>query len=205
MYTQDFKVDYGVVNLTANIASNFLLKLGANVSPYETDGLLPGRSGRSNLPDQDNYAPLGQKGERETYSLIADWIAATASSSPAASASSTPTSRTPAFRRSTLIHNYSTGVGQRTSSRTHGPIMDPQWQQGPGFFSDNLQTGVNHARTSTSGPPTALDATWYFKGAGDHSLKFGYQNEKIFNDVASGYNADRILYYWGTLAHHLRG
>ena len=28
-------------------------------------------------------------------------------------------------------------------------------------------------------------------------MKFGYQNEEIYNDVASGYNADRILYYWG--------
>ncbi len=64
-----------MLNLTANIASNFLVKLGANVSPYETDGLLPGRSGRSNLPDDSNYSPLGQKGERETYSLLLDWIA----------------------------------------------------------------------------------------------------------------------------------
>ncbi len=82
--------------------------------------------------------------------------------------------------------------------------MDPQWQQGPGFFSDNFQGGVN-IRDIYDRTAYGLDATWYFRGAGDHSLKFGYQNEKIFNDVASGYNADRILYYWGLSIHHVRG
>ncbi len=194
-YTSDFQVDYVVANVTANIASNFLLKLGANVSPYETDGLLPGRSGRSDLPDQENYAPLGQEGERETYSLIADWIA-TDSFVVGARAGFFHTNvmdtGIPTFD---LIHNYSTS-SIRDFLEATWPIMDPQWQQNPGFLSDNLQTGVNqkdiYERTAYG-----IDATWFFEAAGEHSLKFGYQNEKIYNDVASGYNADRILYYWG--------
>ena len=32
---------------------------------------------------------------------------------------------------------------------------------------------------------------------GEHQFKIGFQTEKIANDVASGYNADRILYYAG--------
>jgi hypothetical protein len=194
-YTSDFQVDYVVANVTANIASNFLLKLGMNLSPYETDGLLPGRSGRSNLPDQDNYAPLGQEGERETYSLIADWIA-TDSFVVGARAGFFHTNvmdtGIPTFD---LIHNYST-ASSSTVLQNAWPLMDPQWQQNPGFLSDNLQTGVNiqdiYERTAYG-----IDATWFFKAAGEHSLKFGYQNEEIYNDVASGYNADRILYYWG--------
>ncbi|HSO23136.1 MAG TPA: TonB-dependent receptor [Chondromyces sp.] len=194
-YTQDFQVDYVVANVTANIASNFLLKLGANLSPYETDGLLPGRSGRSNLPDQENYAPLGVEGERETYSLIADWIATDSFVVGARAGffhTNTEDTGIPTFD---LIHNYSTSsVGDFL--RATWPVMDPQWQQNPGFLSDNLQTGVNqkdiYERTAYG-----VDATWFFQAAGEHSLKFGYQNEEIYNDVASGYNADRILYYWG--------
>jgi len=194
-YTQDFQVDYAVANVTANLGSNWLLKLGANISPYETDGLLPGRSGRSGIYEQDNYAPLGQKGERETYSLTADWIA---------SDSFVVAGRVGFFHTNVedtgiptfdLIHNYSTS-SDPTFLESVYPEMDPQWRQGPGFLSDNLQTGVNqkdiYERTAYG-----VDATWYFRGLGDHSLKFGYQNEKIYNDVASGYNADRILYYWG--------
>jgi len=181
--------------VTANIASNFLLKLGVNLSPYETDGLLPGRSGRSNLPDQDNYAPLGAEGERETYSLIADWIA-TDSFVVGARAGFFHTNvmdtGIPTFD---LIHNYSTSSSSSVLQAAW-PLMDPQWQQNPGFLSDNLQTGVNqqdvYERTAFG-----VDATWFFEAAGEHSLKFGYQNEEIYNDVASGYNADRILYYWG--------
>ena len=194
-YTQDFQVDYVVANVTANIASNFLLKLGANLSPYETDGLLPGRSGRSNLPDQENYAPLGVEGERETYSLIADWIATDSFVVGARAGffhTNTEDTGIPTFD---LIHNYSTSsVGDFLQATW--PLMDPQWRQNPGFLSDNLQTGVNqkdiYERTAYG-----VDATWFFQAAGEHSLKFGYQNEEIYNDVASGYNADRILYYWG--------
>lgn len=194
-YTQDFQVDYAVANVTANFGSSVLLKAGLNISPYETDGLLPGRSGRSNLPDQDNYAPLGQKGERETYSLTGDWIASDSFVVAGRAGyfhTNTEDTGIPTFP---LVHNYSTSSDADFLTSVY-PQMDPQWQQGPGFFSDNLQTGVD-LRDIYDRTAFGVDATWYFRGAGDHSLKFGYQFEEIYNDVASGYNADRILYYWG--------
>ena len=194
-YTQDFQVDYAVANLTANLGSSVLLKAGFNISPYETDGLLPGRSGRSNLPDQDNYAPLGQKGERETYSLTGDWIASDSFVVAGRAGyfhTNTEDTGIPTFP---LVHNYSTSSDEDFLTSVY-PQMDPQWQQGPGFFSDNLQTGVD-LRDIYDRTAFGVDATWYFRAAGDHSLKFGYQFEEIYNDVASGYNADRILYYWG--------
>jgi hypothetical protein len=195
VYKQDFQVDYAVANLTANLGSNWLLKLGANISPYETDGLLPGRSGRSGLFEQENYAPLGQKGERETYSLTADWIASDSFVVAGRAGffhTNVEDTGIPTFP---LVHNYSTSSIPDFLEATW-PEMDPQWRQGPGYFSDNLQTGVNQ-RDIYERTAFGVDATWYFRGAGDHSLKFGYQNEEIYNDVASGYNADRILYYWG--------
>ncbi|MGD8441452.1 MAG: TonB-dependent receptor [Holophagae bacterium] len=197
-YTSDFQVDYAVVNLTANIASNFLLKLGANVSPYTTEGLLPGRSGRSNLPDQDNYAPLGVDGERETYSLTADWIASDSFVVAARAGFFHTNAEDTGVPTFPLVHNYSTSSDPDFLD-LFGDDIPAQWQEGPGFFSDNLQTGVNQ-RDIYERTAGGIDATWYFSAAGDHSLKFGYQTEEIYNDVASGYNADRILYYWN-LSH----
>ena len=39
-YKSDFQVDYATLNTTVNISSSLLLKVGASVSPYTTEGLL---------------------------------------------------------------------------------------------------------------------------------------------------------------------
>jgi len=41
------------------------------------------------------------------------------------------------------------------------------------------------------------DVTYFVNAGGEHQLKAGLQSEAITNDVRSGYNADRILYYAG--------
>ena len=47
-----------------------------NLSPYETDGLLPNPDGRADLPDRGNYAPLRRKRRTSSLSYLnADWIA----------------------------------------------------------------------------------------------------------------------------------
>jgi hypothetical protein len=192
-YEQDFQVDYASLNLTANLGSKVLLKLGANISPYETDGLLPGVQGRTTTTAQSSYAPLGQEGERETYSLTGDWIATdTFVVSGRAGFYHTNVMDTgiPTFD---LIHNYSTGSTPGYIDRH--PEIPAEWQQPAGFLSDNLQTGVN-IRDIYERTAFGIDASWFVSLAGEHSIKFGYQTEEIFNDVASGYNADRILYYW---------
>ncbi len=193
-YKSNFDVDYASLNTTVNISSSFLMKAGLNFSPYTTDGLLPNRNGLSGLNGQENYEPLGVEGERETYYLTADWIASDSfvlSGRGGFYHTNTVDTGVPLFD---LIHNYSTSSDSDFLDTFEGDIPT-QWQQSPGYFSDNFQGGVNqeniYERTQAG-----IDATWFFKGAGDHSLKFGYQNEEIYNSVNSGYNADRILYYW---------
>jgi hypothetical protein len=190
-YEQDFNVDYASLNLTANIASALLIKVGANISPYETDGLLPNVSGKSDLAGQENYAPLGQKGERETYSGTIDWIATdnfVVSGRGGFYHTNTEDTGIPFFE---IIHNY-----HATSEFDPDWDLPPQSDNEPGWLSDNLQTGVDAFNTyeRTAG---SLDASWYITAAGDHALKAGYQTEQITNDVQTSYNADRILYYWG--------
>ncbi len=190
-YKQDFQIDYATANLSANISSALLLKAGLNLSPYETDGLLPNPDGRSDLPDDDNYSPLGVKGERETYYLNADWIASDSfvvSGRVGYYKTNSEDTGIPIFP---VIHNY---FGLAGFVDRH-PDIPPEWQHDRGWLSDNLRTGVD-IRDIYERTAYAIDGTAYFRGAGDHSLKFGYQNEKIANDVASGYNADRIIYYW---------
>jgi hypothetical protein len=194
-YVQNFDIDYASFNTTVNVSSSLLLKAGLNFSPYVTDGLLPNRNGLSGLADQSNYAPLGVEGDRETYYLTADWIVSDAvvvSGRGGFYHTNNIDTGVPTFD---LIHNYSTSNSSEATDGTLYPETPSQWQQNPGWFSDNFQSPVNQENIyeRTQG---GIDATWFFQGAGDHSLKFGYQNEEIYNSVNSGYNADRILYYW---------
>ncbi len=108
-YKSDFTVDYATLNTTFNISSALLMKIGANVSPYTTEGFLPNRDGRSGLSDQSNYAPLGSKGERETYSGSLDWITSDSFIVSARGGfyhTNVEDTGIPLFD---LIHNYSTG------------------------------------------------------------------------------------------------
>ena len=188
-YRSDFDIDYAVANVTANIGSKVLLKIGGNISPYTTDGFLPNPDGKADLPDQENYAPLGTKGERETYSMNVDWIASeniVVAGRVGYYHTNVEDTGIPTFD---LIHNYST-----SNSQAMLDILPPEYRNSAGWFSDNLQNADQYdIYERTSG---AIDSTFYFRGAGDHAVKVGFQTERIENDVLSGYNADRILYYF---------
>ncbi|HSO23778.1 MAG TPA: hypothetical protein VLT81_12765, partial [Chondromyces sp.] len=192
-YTQDYQVDFVTLNLTANLWSNILVKVGLNNAPYTEDGTLPNRDGRADLPDQENYAPLGEEGERNTYFANLDWIV---NDSFVVSArggfyhTNIFDTGIPTFD---LIHNYHPSSLPGFLDRH--PEIPPDARNNPGWLSDNLVTGASltnvYERTAVG-----IDGTWYVKAAGEHALKAGYQTEEIYNSVIEGYNADRILYYW---------
>ena len=72
-FDQDFRVNYGAVNVTGNIGSKFLFRGGANFSPYETERSLPSQTGQTSLTRQEDYL-RGTKGERNTMSGSLDYI-----------------------------------------------------------------------------------------------------------------------------------
>ncbi len=192
-YREDFRIDYVAGNLTANVGSRLLLKAGLNLSPFTTEGFLPDRDGRRDIPDPEAWAPLGTKGERETYYLSADWIAADAFVVSARGGfyhTNVIDTGIPYFD---VIHNYSASSIPGYLERH--PEIPPEAQHDPGWYSDNLVFEVN-AKNIYERTIANVDATWYFTAGGDHSLKFGYQAEETTNDVRQSYNADRILYYW---------
>ncbi len=115
-----------------------LLKAGFNLAPYEKDGLLPNPDGFADQPDQENYAPLGEKGERETYYLNADWIT---------NSNFVVSGRVGFYRTNVedtgvpfydLTHNY---YGISGFVDRH-PEIPAEWQQGRGWFSNYFQSGV---------------------------------------------------------------
>jgi hypothetical protein len=192
-YREDYRIDYAMANLTANIGSALLLKAGLNISPSTKDGFLPDRDGREDLPDQDDWAPLGTEGERETYHLSADWIVTDTLVLSARGGFYHTNEIDTGIPFYDVIHNYSTSSIPGYLERH--PEIPPDAQHDPGWFSDNLIADVN-AKNIYERTIANLDATWFFTAAGDHSLKFGFQFEETYNDVKNGYNADRILYYW---------
>jgi hypothetical protein len=201
-YRQDIRVDFATANLTANISSRLLLKAGLNFSPYTLDGFLPDRDGRQDLPDQEEWAPLGTEGERETYHLTADWIVSdnfVVSAHGGFYRTNVVDTGIPLYD---IVHNYSSRSISGYLERY--PEIPADAQHDPGWMSDNFQADVD-VRNIYERTAGGLDATWYFTGAGDHSLKFGYQAEEVFNDVRQGYNADRILYYWDRVYTTLDG
>ena len=90
-----------------------------------------------------------------------------------------------------LIHNFSTA-----STPAGIAALPSQFQRIPGFLSDVL-IGDATTRDNYIRDYVGVDGTFYVSAAGEHQFKAGFNTERIFNDVQSGYNADRILYYAG--------
>mgnify|MGYP002622768769 FL=1 len=189
-FPQDFRVDYGAFNLTGNAGSSFLYRVAANFSPYETERSLPTLTGRTSITDPDDYL-RGRKGERNTFSgsmdyiPTPDWVFSVRAGLYHTDIEDTE------VNFPGIIHNFST-----TSTAAGVAALPAEFQRIPGFFSDVL-IGDATARDEYEREYIGADGTWYAEANGQHSLKFGYQTENISNDVQSGYNADRILYYAG--------
>jgi Carboxypeptidase regulatory-like domain/TonB-dependent Receptor Plug Domain len=189
-FSQDFRVNYGTFNVSGNAGSKLLYKAGASFSPYETERSLPGLSGRTSLTSADSYL-RGTKGERSAFSGSVDYI---------------PTQKLVVSGRvgrfitdvkSTNVE-FPGLIHQINSTSTPAGIaaLPAEFRQQPGYSSGVL-IGDATARDEYKRDYIGVDATWYVSAAGEHQIKGGYQTEKIANDVQSGYNADRLMYYAG--------
>lgn len=189
-FQQDFRVNYGTANITGNAASKLLFRVGANYSPYTLERSLPTKTGRTSLTAQDQYL-RGTEGSRNTWSGSADYVPSQRLVLSARFGHYLTDNHSLNVDSPGLIHNFS------TSSTPAGIAALPsQFRQTPGFFSDVLITDAT-AFDEFKRDYIGADATTYLNVLGSHQIKVGYQTEKIFNDVQSGYNADRILYYAG--------
>jgi hypothetical protein len=189
-FEQDFQVHYGVVNVTGNAGSKVLWRAGANFSPYEEKGTLPGQTGRTSLTDPEDYV-RGTKGTRQTYSGQVDWIPNAKVAVSARGGRFLTDEESTGVEFPGLIHNIST-----TSTPAGLAALPGNVPRTSGYTSDVLVTDAT-ARDEYIRDLFNADVTFYVQGGGQHQIKAGLQMERIANDVESGYNADRIIYYAG--------
>jgi outer membrane receptor protein involved in Fe transport len=191
-FDQKSTVRYATGNLTSIIGSKLSLKGGFSMSPFETEGALPARSGRTTQTAQSVYN-TGSEGERETYSASADFTATSNLVISGRGGYFKTDSHDTGLPFFDVIHNFSTSSFTRPSDY---PEIPADLQRPLGFTSNPLYTAAQ-ARDEYTRKSFALDGTYFFTGAGEHAIKTGFQREQIGNDVQVGYNADRIIYYWG--------
>ncbi len=192
VYRQNYRFDYGSFNLTANVSSALLIKAGLNVSPNTREGSLPNRDGRSGLPGQENWAPIGSKYDRETYHLSADWVVNNDLVLSGRGGLYHTNYETTGIESYDVIHQYS--IYSVAGFCDRHPVVPSGACNNPGWYSDPLRTKWYRDIYERKG--AALDGTWFFRGGGQHSLKAGYQTEEISNDKRAAWNAERVLYYW---------
>ena len=191
-YGQKTTVQYTTGNLTSIIGSKLSLKAGFSMSPYETEGGLPARAGRTTQTAQSVY-DTGFEGDRETYSLGADLTATQSLLFSARGGYFKTDGHDTGIPFFDVIHNYSGSSSKRPSDY---PEVPAHLVQPLGFTTNPLYTAAQ-ARDKYERTSFALDGTWFVSALGEHAIKAGFQREQIANDVQSGYNADRIIYYWG--------
>jgi hypothetical protein len=190
-FDQDYRVDFGAFNVNGNaLGSKLLYKAGGNISQFEEKRDLPGKDGRTSLTSAQDWL-RGDKSPRSTYSGQVDYVPndKMVISGRVGRFYENPESTNVAYPG--LIHNFS------TSSTVPGIAALPDaFRRQPGFVSDVLITDAT-TRDEYIRDSVWLDASYFLRGFGEHQIKGGLQTERISNDVLSGQNADRILYYAG--------
>jgi hypothetical protein len=189
-FDQDFRVHYGAMNVTGNAGSKLLYRAGANFSPYETTGTLPGQSGRTSLTGTESYL-RGTKGDRRTYSGSIDYLPSNRLALSARGGRFLTDQESTGVKFPERILNIST-----TSTPTGLAALPGGVPRTSGYLSDVLVTDAT-ARDEYIRDYLSADATFYVNAGGEHQFKVGLQSERIANAVQSGYNADRIIYYAG--------
>jgi outer membrane receptor protein involved in Fe transport len=189
-FNQDFRVDYGAVNVSGNAGSKLLFRAGGNFSPYETKRSLPTQTGQTSLTSPDDYL-RGTKGQRRTFSGSVDWVPTTRLTVSGRVGRFLTDEESTGVEFPGLIHNIS------TSSTAAGLALIPAgFPNSRGYTSDVLITDAT-AFDQYTRDYISVDATYFLNAGGEHQIKGGFQTERIGNDVQSGYNADRIIYYGG--------
>jgi hypothetical protein len=192
-FDQDFRVNYGAANITGNVGSKLLYRVGGNFSPFETKRSLPTQTGQTSLTSPEDYL-RGDKGRRHTISGSVDYI---------------PTAQLAISGRvgRYLTDEESTGVefpdviSQINSTSTTASLasIPAEFPRTRGYASGVLVTDAT-AFDEYTRDYIGVDATYFVNAGGEHQIKAGFQTEAIANNVQSGYNADRIIHYGG-LSH----
>ncbi|MDH3402531.1 MAG: TonB-dependent receptor [Acidobacteriota bacterium] len=180
--------DYGTANVSGNVGSKVLFKVGANFSPYQEEGILPGKDGRSNA--DANYA-IDEDREDYSYSGYVDYIP---------TAKWLVSGRAGRYKYDVRETGVPTSLWQNYSTSSLNncevyPDIPSEFCHAPGWA--NISTNDGTLFDVFQRDSAQVDVSFYPTAAGDHRIKLGVQREDYSNDVLDGYQAPRILYYWG--------
>ncbi len=182
--TQKAPVQYFSGNSTAQVGSKLHTRVAYNQSWSKTDGALPALDGSD--PATTNYA-YGTTNPNWSVSAQADWVA-----------------------RQNLV--IGTRVGYYTSDvNSFGIPTTPRYlavagNTGIPGIPPNLvmTTGASSIPTNNSTAMDKqqrlsfqLDGTWYGNFGGQHTIKGGFQVDRLANSVDSGEQGLLVRLYWG--------
>ncbi len=180
--------DYGTANVSGNVGSKVLYKFGANFSPYEERGILPAKNGRANA--EANYG-IDEDREDYSYSGYVDYIPTSKWLLSAKGGTYKYDVRETGVP-TTLRQNYSTSSLNNCEVY---PDIPSEFCHAPGW--SNISTNDGTLFDIFQRDSLQADVSYYPTALGDHRIKVGVQREDYSNDVLDGYQAPRILYYWG--------
>jgi len=184
-YPQDREVQYLSANLTGTLGSSFMYKASYNSSEFTRENVLPSRDG-STSPDADLVTKQVQP--RENLSLYLDWVA---------TENILVSGRLGTFMFDTLDTGFdATERIYFRGAEWPGDPSDPRYQPAywlsipaDSFWASEFDKWEREA--------AGIDATFFFSGAGEHSLKVGGQYELIKNSVSYGENGAFYTFRWG--------
>jgi hypothetical protein len=184
-YKQSIDSHFFSANVKGNVASKFLYKLSANLSPSTTTDALPSKTSAPNpLADFDYETDY----PNESYSIYADFVASENLLLSGRVGYFTDDTQDKGFpiQDEYLYHYVSPAVNA---------ILPPEIQHVQGFSSNpsNFQTFFDvWERKSAS-----VDGSFFVNLAGSHAFKAGVQYEEIMNDVDYGQGANQYILRYG--------
>lgn len=190
-FDQDQTVDYLTANLKGNIGSRFVYKIGGNSTRQEVEGVLPA---------QDNSTPAGTNlgitttVPTDSYSAYADFLPSTNFYLTGRAGYYTTDYRTKGV--TDLARIAFTGSPAASATFPNGlPAGDPLIRPA-GFVSLPAASFNEVAKDKWDRQAGGLDANYFITALGSHSLKGGFQFEKIKNTVSSGEFGNLITFRW---------
>lgn len=186
--------EYFVGNIKGNVGSQFLYRVAANLSPRETEGVLPNKDGST--PAEADLTIDGDL-PAESYSAYADLV---------------PSSNFYASGRVGYytIDNQATGADATSQivfqqGSIPLPETDPRFQPA-GFASVPNGSFFLNEQDKWERETAALDGNLFLSGAGEHEVKAGVQYELVSNEVNLGeINGNQYRVFWGVDARGVEG
>ncbi len=187
-FSQDSQQDYGAASLSGTLGSKFLWKGVYNTGGYETNDLLPTRTGRASS-GQDDYQ--GRVTERTQWNAAAytDYMA---TSNVALSL------RGGRFNQNVEQGGYPSDPrfwNWRNSPCPQFPDVTGDLCQPSGFATPN-PSSINQDEYTRDN--VNFDVSWFTNFGGAHTIKAGVQMEDLSNEVDSGNTAPVFRIAWGT-------